>query len=96
MIKGHTVSQALWFLKIDCSHFQEPQFTCFSVYHEPGTACGSAGVYSPRRLLSWPRGQAFGSGGEGWLRLCFSMAERRLHEAIDRLSEFVASGSYDY
>jgi len=40
-------------------------------------------------------GQAFGAGGEGWLRLCFAMEERRLHEAIDRLSEFVASGSSD-
>ncbi len=35
-------------------------------------------------------GQAFGAGGEGWVRLCFSIEEGRLHEAIDRLSEFVA------
>ena len=34
-------------------------------------------------------GNAFGAGGEGWLRLCFANDPERLHEAMDRVESFL-------
>jgi aspartate aminotransferase len=31
-------------------------------------------------------GIAFGESGEGWLRVCFAVAPKRLARALDRLS----------
>ena len=33
-------------------------------------------------------GAAFGTGGEGYLRLCFAASTKRLAEAMDRLEPF--------
>ena len=36
-------------------------------------------------------GTAFGSGGEGYLRICYAQAEERLGSAMDRMAKFLAS-----
>ena len=38
-------------------------------------------------------GKAFGQGGEGWLRLCFANEPDRLHEAMDRVENFLRKHS---
>ena len=38
-------------------------------------------------------GQAFGSGGESWLRLCFANDPKVLDEGLSRLSDFIRRGS---
>jgi aspartate/methionine/tyrosine aminotransferase len=36
-------------------------------------------------------GTAFGAGGEEYLRICYAQGEDRLHQAMDRMSRFLAA-----
>jgi aspartate/methionine/tyrosine aminotransferase len=63
-------------------------YLMFQVEGEPDSYKLAMRLVDEARVGMAP-GAAFGTGGEGYLRLCFAASAKRLAEAMDRLEPFL-------